>query len=149
MLALVPALIYAQTTQTTVVVTPQTQVTATFALAPGVVTRTIIITAPVDQISSIIDAVPKSAQLQQSVEPGQTLPITINGYVTSIVIPDSASIPTGVTLSPITPAFLPAPTIDLASAQSAVSNSVNNGIQSVSSVLAQGVYRHSFPPQAS
>lgn len=141
-LALVPVLAYAQNVYTTTVVVNGVQrtLTETFKLAPEVVTRTIIITAPADQITSIIETVPKSVQLQPSDEPGQTVPITIHGYVTSIVIPASASVPTAITLSPITP-VIPAPT----NVQSAVSNSVNIGVGSVSSVLASGMYRSCSP----
>ena len=127
--ALVPALTWAQNVYTTTVVVNGVQtLTETFQLAPQVVTRTIIITAPADQISSIIGVVPQSVQLQQPQESGQTVPVTINGYVTAIVVPSSASV-----FTPVTTVVVPASNV-----QSAVSNGVNNGIGSASSVIASG-----------
>lgn len=135
--ALLPVLAYAQDvlTHTVIVTIPQFTVTESLQNSPRVGTRTIIITAPVDEITSIADAIPKSVQLQQTeAGGGQILPITINTYVTSIVIPAAASIPTGITLSPISPVLVPVPT----QAASAVSNGVNAGVSSVSSVVASG-----------
>lgn len=133
MLALLPALAYAQDV-CIIAANVQFTVAETIQNSPRVATRTIIITAPIDEITSIADSIPTSVvQLQQSAQGGQILPITVNDYVTSILIPAAASIPTGITLSPISPVLVPVPTV-----VSAVSNNVDAGASSVSSVIASG-----------
>ena len=106
-----------------------------------VATQTIIITAPVNQITSIAAAIPKSVQQVVSEEGNQIVPITIHDYVTSILIPASASIPAGVTLSPITPVILPVPTVvpSLASELlSAEHESLSASVERLSSALVSG-----------
>ncbi|KAL8645962.1 MAG: hypothetical protein Q9210_006416, partial [Variospora velana] len=101
-----------QAPTTTVYMTmPAATITRTTALGPAVATQTIIVTAPVDQISSIANEIPSSYQVPAeslNINPAAVVPVTINGYTTAINLPSSASVPTGpVTLSPIV--FAPSP----------------------------------------
>lgn len=146
-LALLPALAFAQDvytlSQTVVVTNPQFTLTESPQNSPHVATRTIIITAPIDEITSIADSIPKSIQVQQTqLAGGQVLPITINTFVTSILIPAAASIPTGITLSPISPVLVPVPTVS--QVVSALSNSLDAGASSVSAVVVSGKHRRFF-----
>ena len=121
-LALVPALAYAQAGTATVVVTDGAQTTLVQTNLPQqYVTRTVIFTAPVDQISSFVQAIPTSIQVVVSQPDGGFVPINLNGFTTSLFIPAAASVPTGVPLSPITPIFAPAPTILSIASQSVAS----------------------------
>lgn len=121
-LALVPALAYAQVTTATVQVTDGAQTTLIQTNLPQQFeTRTIIFTAPVNQISSLAQAIPTSIQVVVSQPDGGFIPINLNGFSTSVFVPAAASVPTGVPLSPITPIFVPAP---ISTALSAASQSV-------------------------
>ncbi|KAI4213968.1 MAG: hypothetical protein LQ351_003372 [Letrouitia transgressa] len=85
---------------------PATIITRTTQLPRQIATETIVLTAPVGEISAIADNIPQSYQVpnQQAVSgtPGPVIPITVNGYVTSIRLPATASVPPGrVTLSPV------------------------------------------------
>ena len=117
--ALVPALAYAQVDTATNVVTDgaQTAIVQT-GLPQQFVTRTVIFTAPVDQISSFVQAIPTSIQVVVSQPDGGYVPINLNGFTTSLFIPAAASVATGVAFSPITPIFAPIPTILNAASQS-------------------------------
>ncbi|KAL9045512.1 MAG: hypothetical protein Q9214_001452 [Letrouitia sp. 1 TL-2023] len=85
---------------------PATTITHTTQLPRKIATETIVLTAPVGEISTIAGNIPQSYQVpnQQAVSgtPGPVIPITVNGYVTSIRLPATASVPPGrVTLSPV------------------------------------------------
>lgn len=153
-LALVPALIHAQSvtylftfgqlvtsvvlpsppgvTKTIMVKEPQTTLYLTTQLPQAVTTQTIVITAPVNEISSIADGIPKSYQETRSEAAGDVVPFAINGYTTSIVIPASASIPTDISIAPFTPVIIPAASISSESAKAeksleALSSSLESG----------------------
>lgn len=94
---------------------PATIITRTTQLPRQIATETIVLTAPVGEISAIAGNIPQSYQVpnQQAVSgtPGPVIPITVNGYVTSIRLPATASVPPGrVTLSPVVVAPGPAAT---------------------------------------
>ncbi|KAL8869955.1 MAG: hypothetical protein Q9174_003884 [Haloplaca sp. 1 TL-2023] len=117
-------------------------ITQTMAFPQSVATQTIVVTAPVDDISSIAEAIPSSYQVEpESVDtPDVLVPVTLNGYTTSLALPSSASVPTGpVTISPIIVAP-PAPTIQTAigsltsSVAEEVSSAVEDAVSSASSV---------------
>ncbi|KAL8706498.1 MAG: hypothetical protein Q9225_007945, partial [Loekoesia sp. 1 TL-2023] len=115
---------------TTVYMTmPVATVTQTTAFAPAVATQTIVVTAPVGQISSIANEIPTSYRVPpESLSPGAVVPITLNGYTTAINVPSTASVPTGpVTLSPVIVAPPPPAT---------VASSVQTAINSLSSAVA-------------
>lgn len=129
--ALLPSLIVADSTTITItfggVVTsavvqlPEPQI---ITVRPQqIITTTIVITAPASQITEIAGKIPESVQDIVSEEVGNVLPLTINGYVTSINLPASVSIPADTQLPPIVPVIIPAATISAqsAAAQSAVS----------------------------
>ena len=85
---------------------PATLVTRTTQLPRQIATETIVLTAPVGEISSIADSIPKSYQVpnQQAVSgtPGPVVPITFGGFTTSIHLPAAVSVPKSpVTLSPV------------------------------------------------
>lgn len=112
-LALVPALAYAQVTTATVAVVTsgaQTNVVET-NIPQQFVTRTVIFTAPVDQITSYAQAIPTSIQVVVSQPDGGYVPVNFNGFSTSIFIPAAASVPAGEPLSLISPIFAPVPTL--------------------------------------
>lgn len=125
-------------TTTITVKEPQETYYLTTQLPAAVTTQTIIITAPVNQISSIAGSIPKSYQEILSEKPGAVVPFTINGYTTSIVIPASVSIPTDVSIPPFTPVVIPVATISSESAK-AVSS-----IKALSSSIASGKSRHVY-----
>ncbi|KAI4137250.1 MAG: hypothetical protein L6R39_007386, partial [Caloplaca ligustica] len=120
---------------TTVYMTmPAATVTQTTAFGPAIATQTIVVTAPVDQISSIANEIPQSYQVPaESVgTPGAVVPITISGYTTSINIPSSVSVPTGqITLSPVVVAPPPLAT----SVQTAI-NSIQSSVAGSASGIA-------------
>lgn len=153
-LALVPSLIVAQSTTitftfgdivTTAVVQLPEALTATVTVGPPrIITTTIVLTAPANQITEIAGKIPQSVQDTFSEEVGNVVPININGYVTSIRLPASLSIPADATLPPFTPVVIPAATI---SAQSAASE-VAAARETVRSV-ASGKKRKSLQPPKS
>ncbi|KAL8977354.1 MAG: hypothetical protein Q9205_006824, partial [Flavoplaca limonia] len=100
---------------TTVYVTlPVEVITQTTAFPQSIATQTIVVTAPEGQISSIANEIPSSyvAPPVSNVDPAAVVPISINGYTTSLNLPSSASVPIGaVTLTPVIVAPSPASTI--------------------------------------
>lgn len=124
--ALMPSLIVAQSATvtftfggivTSAVVPLPEALTATITVAPPrIITTTIILTAPANQISEIAGKIPQSIQNIVSEEVGNVVPFGINGYVTSIRLPASLSIPADTTLPAFTPVIIPAATISAESA---------------------------------
>ncbi|KAL8686236.1 MAG: hypothetical protein Q9218_007248, partial [Villophora microphyllina] len=94
-----------QAPTTTVYMTmPAATITQTTAFPQSIATQTIVVAAPVDQISSIAGEIPTSYQVPAASlqTPAAIVPVTINGYTTALNLPSSASVPTGtVTLSPV------------------------------------------------
>ncbi|KAL8707320.1 MAG: hypothetical protein Q9220_007632 [cf. Caloplaca sp. 1 TL-2023] len=110
-------------------------VTQTTAFPQSVATQTIILTAPADQITSIAGEIPSSYQAPPvTVNPGPIVPITLNGYTTSINLPSSASVPTGaVTLSPIIAPPPPATTAIATPQDTATAQTVINPLPNTNS----------------
>ncbi|KAI4262958.1 MAG: hypothetical protein L6R42_001873 [Xanthoria sp. 1 TBL-2021] len=129
---------------TTVYVTmPVATVTRTTAFAQSVATQTIVVTAPVGQISSIANGIPSSYVVPpvSNIDAAAVVPISFNGYTTSLNLPSSASVPTGaVTLTPIIVAPPPASTIQ--TVIDSLTASLANGASSIAndaSTLAGGI----------
>ncbi|KAL8954960.1 MAG: hypothetical protein Q9193_006992, partial [Seirophora villosa] len=84
-----------QAPTTTVYTTvPSVTITETTAFGPSIATQTIIVTAPIDQISSIANEIPSSYQVPTeslNIIPAAVVPVTLNGFTTAINLPSSAS----------------------------------------------------------
>ena len=128
--ALLPSLIVAESTTitltfggivtTAVVQLPEPYTKIITVGPPQIITTTIVLTAPASRITEIAGKIPQSVQDIRSEEVGDILPITINGYVASIKLPASVSIPADTQLPPIVPVIIPAATISAQSAASVV-----------------------------
>ena len=129
--ALLPSLIVAQSTTITltfggivtsaVVQLPEPFTKTIIVGPPEIITTTIVLTAPASQITEIAGKIPQSVQDIKSEEAGDVLPITVDGYVASIELPASVSIPADTQLPPIIPVIIPAATISAESVASVVS----------------------------
>ncbi|KAI4226365.1 MAG: hypothetical protein L6R36_003223 [Xanthoria steineri] len=138
---------------TTVYVTmPLATVTQTTAFPQSIATQTIVVTAPVGQISSIANEIPSSyvVPLVPNVNPAAVVPISFNGYTTSLNLPSSASVPTGaVTLTPVIVAPPPASTIQtvIGSLTASLANSASSIANDASTIV--GAIASSADAQAS
>lgn len=129
--ALLPSLVVAASTTitftfggvetTAVVQLPEPYTKIVTVGPPQIITTTIVLTAPASRITEIVGKIPQTVQDIRSEEIGDILPITVNGYVASIKLPASVSIPADTQLPPIIPVIIPAATISAQSVASVVS----------------------------
>ena len=118
------------TPKVTTITDYQTQpgATTTIIPAPSIQTSIFTVTGPFAEVTSIADNIPSGARVQggrDSETPGAIVPIAIHGFITSIELPASASIPTGpfsishVNIIAPTPAIASSDVTEAASAASA------------------------------
>ncbi|KAI9854207.1 MAG: hypothetical protein M1830_006550, partial [Pleopsidium flavum] len=113
--------------------TVNSQVT-TITLPPSVAPATTVTEVTSTAVATLTSTLSGAAPPAPTSQDGETIPITINGYITSIVLPYWASVPQPT--APLTVSTLPAAVVVLSNALSSEQSSAASVISSVVSAAA-------------
>ncbi len=113
--------------------TVNNQVT-TITLPPFVAPATTVTEVTSSAVATITTTLGGAAPPAPTSQDGETIPITINGYITSIVLPYWASVPHPT--APLTVSTLPAAVVVLSNALSSEQASISSAPSVVSSVVS-------------